>query len=135
MTDGLSLLQKAIYDLLIADAPLMAKVTGVYDFVPDNEPYPFIQIGEISSVDRSSQTAQGFDSLANVYVWSRPEDRGRKEVRDIQYDIYRVLHMANPTITDFSVVSFRFDFSEVIVDPDAVTYHGIQRFRIRLGGN
>lgn len=128
-------LQKDIYGQLTGDVTLMGKITGVYDFVPDNKGYPFIQIGEIDFSDWSTHTFDGFAGVITVHVWHRPGARGRAPLHDIMQDIYRILHKNLFSIPDHTVVSMRYDFSQIVVDPDAVTYHGITRFRILIGGN
>lgn len=135
MSDARLLLQKAIYSRLTTNAGLMAKITGVFDFVPDNQTYPFIQIGEIDFGAWDSHTFDGFDATITINLWHRPSSRGRAPLHDIQNDIYNLLHKHIFTITGFTVISMRFDFSNIIVDPDAVTYHGVQRFRLLMGGN
>jgi hypothetical protein len=135
MSDARLLLQKAIYARLTGNAPLMAKLTGVFDFVPDNQTYPFIQLGEMDFGAWDTHTFDGFDGTITINLWARPGSRGRASLHDIQNDIYNLLHKWIPTISGFTAVSMRYDFSNIIVDPDAVTYHGIQRFKILMGGN
>jgi len=135
MADGRLELQKDVYGQLIADVTLMAKITGVFDFVPDNQAWPFIQIGEIDFQDWSTHTFDGFEGNISIHLWHRPGSRGRAPLHGIQDDIYRILHKNLFSIPSFTVVSMRFDTSQIIVEPDAVTYHGITRFKILLGGN
>lgn len=135
MSDGRLLLQKAIYSRLTSDAPLMAKLTGVFDFIPDNQAYPFIQIGEVDFSPFDTQTFDGFEGMVTINLWHRSGSRGRAALHDIQNDVYNLLHKWIPSISGYTVVSMRFDFSNIIVDPDAVTYHGVQRFKILMGGN
>lgn len=135
MSDARLLLQKAIYARLTGDAPLMAKITGVFDFVPDNQTYPFLQIGEVDFGPFDTQTFDGFEGVITINLWHRPGSRGRAALHDIQNDVYNLLHKWIPSISGFTVVSMRYDFSNIIVDPDAVTYHGVQRFKILMGGN
>lgn len=134
MSDVRLNIQKRIYALLTGDATLMAKITGVFDFVPDNQAYPFVQIGEAEATDWSSHTFNGFDVLLQFNVWHRPGSRGRAPVLDIQNDLYRILHDQPLGVPDVDQIVMRFQTATVLVDPDAVTYHGISRYRLLLGG-
>jgi hypothetical protein len=133
MNNGRLELQKDIYGALTGDATLMAKITGVYDFVPDNTAYPFIQIGEVDFSDWGTQTFDGFEGVITINLWHRPGSRGRAPLHDIMHDIHRILHKNTFSIPGFTVALMRYDFSNIIVDPDAVTYHGVTRFRILMG--
>lgn len=134
MSDNRLELQKDIYAQLTGDATLMAKVTGVYDFVPDNKAYPFIQIGEVDFQDWSTHTFDGFEGTITIHLWHRPSSRGRAPLHDIMNDIYRILNKNLFSIPDATVVSMRFLNSQILVEQDAVTYHGVTRFRILIGG-
>jgi len=134
VADGRLALQKSIYSALTSNATLMGKVTGVFDFIPDNQAYPFVQIGEIDFNPFDTHTENGFSGTLQINVWDRPGSRGRAPIHDLNNDIYDTLHLAEPVIAGFSTLSFRFDFSQILVDQDAVTYHGINRFSFILGG-
>lgn len=135
MSDGRLELQKDIYGALTGNATLMAKITGVFDFVPDNQAYPFIQIGEMQFLDFGSVNTDGFEATLTIHTWGRPGTRGRAPIHDIQNDIYDTLHKNLFSIPGYTVLSSRFLNSEIIVEEDAVTYHGISRFRLILGEN
>lgn len=128
-------LQKDLYGALTGNATLMSKITGVFDFVPDNQTYPFVTIGDAEFTDWGTHTFDGFEGQVLIHVWARPGTRGRAPVHEIMQDIYDTLHKNEFSIPSFTVVLMRFDFSEILVEEDAVTYHGITRFRILLGEN
>jgi hypothetical protein len=132
-TDMRLQLQKQIYAKLTGNAPLMAKLTGVYDFVPDNKTYPYLQIGEADYTPWNTKTFQGFDGSLTINLWHRPGSRGRAPLHDIMHDVYNLLHNSSLTIANSTVVLLQMEFSNIIVDPDAVTYHGVQRFRTLMG--
>lgn len=140
MSDSRLALQKAVYARLTGNASLMAKVSNrVYDFVPqadeDGGPYPFIQLPQMQVEPFDTKTFNGFELRFTVNVWSRPGSIGQAEAHDLNNDIYDLLHKWEPTISGWKVVLFQFEFSDVIVDPDTVTYHGIQRFRIIMAAD
>lgn len=134
-TDGRVQIQQAIYAALTGDATLMGKITGVFDFVPDNQNYPFIQIGEIDFKDWDSHTFVGFEGEITINLWHRPQSRGRAPLYDIMADINNILDRNYFTIPGFSVIVMKYEFSNIIVDPDMVTYHGITRYKIIMGEN
>lgn len=128
-----NLLQQRIYTTLTADATLMALIEAVYDSVPDNEPAPFISFGEFNLGDWGSHTSSGVEGEIQLDVWS--EQTGKKEVLTIMNRLYEILHNIDLDITGFPTIVFRCALSTVLKDPDGRTHHGIQRYRIILGGN
>lgn len=131
MSNGPLKLQKAIYAALVGDATLSAKITGVYDSVPQSQSFPFVVIGEGDFEAFDTHTQNGFEGILTVHTWSR--GRGRAEVLDLQSDLYRILHENYFSLTGYRVIVNRFQFQQTLVDPDGVTYHGITRFRIMMG--
>lgn len=126
--DWLKEIQEQMYTTL-SDAELT-----VYDFVPDNEHWPYVTFGDPDTAAFDTQEYDGAEITYPIHVWHRPEDRGKAPVLEIQQTIYDLLHKTDFTLTCGSVVSMRFLNAEIVVDPDNVTYHGIQRFRILIGG-
>lgn len=126
-------LQKQVYSKLTGNAPLMAKLSGVFDFVPQTQAYPFVQIGEAEFSPWNTKTFNGFDGSLTINLWHRPGSRGRAPLHDIMHDIYDLLHNAAVSITGVTVVLLQFEISNIIVDPDSVTYHGVQRFHVIMG--
>lgn len=127
-------IQKAVYSRLTADTTLMALIQGVFDFVPDNKPFPFIRIGDPEFADWSSHTFDGAQGTYQIDIWSRPTARGKAEALTLAEHVKRILHRAPLSVTGYATCSFRFDQASCIVDPDAVTYHGIVRFKFLMGG-
>lgn len=123
-------LQVAVYTALTADATLMALITGVFDFVPDGKAFPFVTIGEAEFQDRGSHNTDGWTTVMTVNTWSRA--RGRKGAYDIMTEIDRILHNGSLTISGSRAIVLLRDTATVLVDPDAVTYHGVQRFKLLL---
>lgn len=127
--------QKTIYEVLTLDAPLMALVSGVFDSasVPQGQAFPYITIGETPMTDRSNHTTRGFAAEMTIHVWYQENGRGRKKVQDIQKEIDRLLHAQNVCIDGWNIISLRAIFTDVIIDIDNVTLHGIQRFNLLIG--
>lgn len=137
------LIQKAIFDKLVASTPLaglLAKSVvnktkpAIYDNVPQvadsgkDANFPYVSIGEDTLVDWDTVTSVGKEATLTIHSWSR--DRGRKEVKDIQGAIYDTLHLSSLMVTGYTTVLIVSEFSETLSDPDGITRHGIQRFRL-----
>lgn len=129
-------LQTKIYSLLAADATLIAMLangaSSINDNTPDNSEFPYIQIGEDTFGDWSAHDFDGFDGDITLHVWT--QGRGRKECKQIQDQIYAVLHNIDLSLTGRNTVSFRCSLSETLLDPDGSSYHGVMKFGFLLGG-
>ena len=134
--DALLPLQEELYGILIGDSTLTTLLGGnkIYDFIPDNEAFPYIHLGETTADDRGAQDHDGYTIFSTFDVWSRPSDRGKAEALTIMSRIRQLIHNADINVSGYTNVSCRYENSTVLVDPDCVTYHGIIRFRILLGG-
>ena len=60
-----------IYSTLTASTSLMNDVTGVFDDVPENTEYPYIVVGEETSVDNATKDLDGREYTIVIHVWSR----------------------------------------------------------------
>ena len=103
-----------IYTTLTGSAELMAKVTGVFDTLPQEQDSPYVVIGQLQALPgrllNESENAWSVD----IHIWSSYQ--GRKEVLEIA-DILR------------SVLSGYF-FEELVVQEDpSGWFHGILTVR------
>jgi len=121
--------QRTIYLALTADAPLMSMVTGVYDHVDQGTAYPYVVMGEDAAAEWDTDTEQGAESLLTIHTWSR--EKGRLQTKEIQQQIYEVLHRKELVINDAVFYSIFWEFSDSFLDPDGETRHGVMRFRLR----
>ena len=127
MSDHSLELQKSIFNALDGDSTLQNLVTDVYDFVPESTAFPYVKIGEETSLDNGTKTLQGNEHTLVIHTFSRY--RGSKEVKEIMSRIYALLHESSLSVSGASLVNLRFEFSDVIKENDGFTSHGIQRFR------
>jgi len=127
MSDHSLELQKSIFNVLDGDSTLQNLVTDVYDFVPENTVFPYVKVGEETSLDNGTKTLQGNEHTLVIHSFSRY--RGSKEVKEIMSRIYALLHESSLSVTGASLVNLRFEFSDVIKENDGFTSHGLQRFR------
>lgn len=128
MSDHSIELQKTIFDTLSGDSTITSTYgANVYDYVPDNSSFPYIKVGEETSVDNGTKTLQGNEHTLVIHTFS--QYRGSKEVKNIMSRIYALLHESSLSVSGASLVNLRFEFSDVIKENDGLTTHGLQRFR------
>lgn len=132
-------LQVAVRSILKASTALTSKLSGgpngILDAVPDEKPFDFVTFGDIVPVEADTHTWFGFTIDMTIDTWSRAVStgvRGKERPAAIMNEIYRLLHDCYPTVEGYEVMGFRQEMSNILVDPDGVTYHGIQRFKILL---
>lgn len=123
-------LQRAIYLALTGSERLMAQVEGVYDATPQDETFPYVTFAADSEEQWDTDDSHGFEAIAEIHVWS--QYRGQGEVKRIQQSIYNALHDVSLTVIRHHVVLCLWESAQQFVDPDGLTRHGVQRFRVIL---
>jgi hypothetical protein len=112
--------QAAVYARLKADSTLEALLapsildgtSGVFNDVPDNQAYPYIDIGE-NSTERpwntigGATTGIGFDDRIVLHICSRYQ--GNTEGSLILKEVMRLLNFYDLTVTGYSSVLCSFD--------------------------
>ena len=99
----------------------------LFDDVPQDTPFPYVTLGEVTTLDWSTSTELGSEHRFVIHTWSRYG--GRKEIKSIMSVVYDLLHDADLPISGHVLVNLRFLFSDVFRDADGETYHGVMRFR------
>lgn len=133
MSSSFGPIQEAIYTTLTGDAPLMSQITGVFDFVDENQAYPYVTLGETTSDDWSTFDRFGERSTATLHIWSRYD--GFLEVTNIANDVNRLLVRQIIALTDYEDVGIWYDSMTTIVSPDTFTRHGVLRYRLLVLSN
>ncbi len=124
-----SVTQTAIYECLKANAALATAVsTRIYDSVPQNVTFPYINIGEDIHTAWDAHYETGFSVSITVHVWSRR--RGRKETKLIQGLIYEALNRVSLHAVGYDFIAVDFDGSQSFPDADGLTRHGVSTFRV-----
>lgn len=135
-------LQTAIFDRLSANAPLQGllstytysnavTVPAIFSHLPqtnDNSIFPCIVIDYPLFNQNDTDTENGFDCTVLIHTWS--VERTYKECADVQTAVYNSLHRAELTVSDFRFSGISCELSEVFLDPDGISHHGVQRFRV-----
>lgn len=121
-------IQQAVFDRLASDSSLT-----VYDHVPEDAAFPYVVIGEDTHVPFDTDDSLGAESTVTIHVWSRY--RGKKEAKDMQGTIYDALTRQELTIDGYDLITIEFEYSDVLLDPDGITIHGVSRFRFIVDGD
>jgi len=127
-------LQEAIYTRLNNDSTLTSTYgASVYDEVPEGSSFPYVSIGETTALDYSTNDVDGSEQTMTLHVWS--QYRGTKETKNILDRLHDLLHDYSLSVTGANLINLRFDFSDLLRDPDGITRHGVIRFRAILLGS
>lgn len=121
---------------LKADATLAGLIStyasqpSVFTHVPQDlgEAYPWVSIYGVESNQFDNDATLGFDCTMTVHSWDNSRDMG--PINTIKKAIYDVLHNNTLTFTDYWSVEFCQEFQTTLRDPDGITLHGVQRFKI-----
>ena len=108
--------QKAIYDILVA-ADFGLNDPAIYDYVPTNEPYPFVAIGDIDY--RSWQTDESNGYRGEARIWAYSDKPGRRQVNDLIDVIDVALDRATPDMDNGHVITIDRISSATSVDVDS----------------
>jgi hypothetical protein len=100
----------------------------LFDANPQNEPYPYVVMGEVFARDWSDKFIPGQEVLSTIHIWSQYE--GRKEADEMADVIEQALTLSPLDLgPDFHAVVDSLDSYSLIIDIDGVTRHGILKFR------
>ncbi len=120
-------LQQAVYELLSQDSDLAALTSGVYDNPPPDASYSYITFGQTRSVDWSTKTTSGIQSLLILHIYSQVS---RKEVLLICDKIAEILQPGAINIPNQNLVVMHFEQNDIILEDDGITFHGVLRYRV-----
>lgn len=87
-------IQKAIYNMLVADSALMTLVNyRVYDTPPTNAVYPYIAIGNMTEIPDNTLDNIGYESTIMVSIYTKPDVSGFYEAKSIYAIVNSLLNM------------------------------------------
>ena len=134
MSIGQFALQTTIYSTLSNDNTLTNTLgAGVFDEVVEIASYPFVALGEETAIDYSTKDLDGGQFTINIHVWS--QYKGSKQTKEIMDRIHDLLHDSSLSVSGFNLANLRFEFSDILRDPDGITRHGVMRFRAIILGS
>ena len=130
----------AVIAALKAYYPLTALLTtyaatpAVFTHVPqDLKTYPYVVLFETGLDGDDNDCNLGFEGVFNIHSWS--DQRDMYVIGSIQKAVYDVLHHADLAMNGYTLVELHQEFSTILRDPDGITLHGVQRYRIILQTN
>ncbi|WP_086809809.1 DUF3168 domain-containing protein [Streptomyces reticuliscabiei] len=106
----------AVSAALSADSTLMSLVTGVLDWVPEDQPYPYIHLGESFETPADAHDRYGSEVLQTLHIWSRYE--GFAQGLTIATRIRQALDHAPLSIVGCRWTWTRFVSLQTLVDPE-----------------
>lgn len=95
-------LQEAIYTTLKNDTTLSTLVTDVLDYVPENQPTPYIVIGHFTENAENTFTETGRDIIARIHIWSTA--KGNEEGLNILDRVVELLDHTDIPVTGYNTV-------------------------------
>ena len=111
-----------------------ASLPAVFTHVPqDLNTYPYVVLYETGLDGNDNDAHLGFDGVLNIHCWT--DERDMAVIGNIQNAIYNALHNQELTMTGYNLGELHQEFTTILRDPDGITLHGVQRFRIILQTN
>ena len=133
MTIGVFPLQQAIFTAISNDNTITNTYGAtVVDEVVGSTTYPFINIGDDTITDYSTKDLHGGEITMTLHIWS--QYKGAKETKQIMDRLHEILHDSSLSVSGFNLINLRFEFMDILIDPDGITRHGVMRFRAVLLG-
>ena len=129
MTPGLAL-QGAINTTLRGASAVTTLVsTRVYDRVPQDVVFPFVQLGGVQGVDDGHGCGDEAEEVfIDVHVWSRAV--GKVEAQTIAGVVKSILHMQPPALaTGWRCVELMVRDTRTVTDTDVATTHVVMNVR------
>ncbi|WP_432193903.1 DUF3168 domain-containing protein [Streptomyces sp. bgisy027] len=109
-------LQDAVLALLTADTELMDLIKGVFDWVEEKQPYPYVVLGESVETPDNSHDSHGSSTVITLHVWS--QYLGYHEARTIANRLRALLEHRPLTIVGHRHVATYFVSQQTLTDPE-----------------
>ena len=126
----------AVTQLLKADTTLMSQVTGVFNFVPDNQLFPYVCINTTSPNQYQTMDRYGQDVTINVDVYGQTIGpnayQGSKQINDIMNSVQRLLSRTFFPIIGWSNLGCVGTYSNTLQNGKGLTYQGVMRFELKV---
>lgn len=117
---------------------LNGNLTGcaVFDsppFLPEGAPtttFPYCVIGNDTTRAWDTDDTRGASITLTLHFWARGQ--GFKGTKALMDQAYGILNRAVLTKPGYSTTDLLFEFSDTMSEPDGVTKHGVQRYRLTI---
>jgi hypothetical protein len=120
--------RKAVYARL--DAQL---TTPIYSFVPQDSAYPYVRIGDVTSVTQDTKTTEIQEYNVTIHSFDK-SIASSSPIEAIVANIYAALHNYALTISGYNVVLCRQENLNIFQqgEPNDRYWHAVQEFRIMV---
>ncbi|WP_397537873.1 DUF3168 domain-containing protein [Rummeliibacillus pycnus] len=127
--------QKAILDRLRGDGNITSllnkadKQSGIYDYVTESTPYPYVVVGEPSIDPFGVKNNDVADLTVTLHIWSNY--KGNSEA----YKILSAVHEAfiyKLAVTGYKTIKTSYSDARVFTDIDGIHRHGVFTLKISL---
>jgi hypothetical protein len=122
MSDGSFELQAAIVSILNGLVPALA-AGGVHAPAPQDNPLPYVEIGESDAVAADVQTRAGQAETVTIHVWTDPGSFA--PAKQIMSRIRDALHGKKLTVSGRSAALANVSSTRVFADDDGESVHGV----------
>jgi hypothetical protein len=102
----------------------------VYDSPPKTAAYPYAIVGDDAFIEFDTNTTVGRECITTVHVFDNYN--GKKRIKQIIGEIDNLLNRATLTAIGFHFIDCVFDSSDIFLDSDGKTYHGVILFRLLI---
>lgn len=132
MKSGEYTLQEALFTCLYSDSELMDKITDVYDTTPSDAVFPYVVIGETTSVPWDTMDFYGEEITCTFHVWS--QQPSKMETKEIVSLAMQALSKEPLSLgSGFCMEIVRPDMNQVFDDDlERNIKHGVVRFRFKI---
>ncbi|WP_121640608.1 DUF3168 domain-containing protein [Virgibacillus sp. Bac330] len=126
-------LQQAIYKRLANDIALNKKVTGVYDYVTKETPFPYMTIGEPNMSPFETKTSYSENIPWALHCYSM--NPGKREVMEILNLMIKAMTKESWIVEGFQVIKFNIEPNMKVIPPADVgfPYQGVLNVRFYIG--
>lgn len=126
MADASLALQGAINVRVRAQVPAVGG--RVFDRVPADVAFPYVELGEAQALDDGAQCHDGQELFATLHVWSR--EVGQVECKTIAGAVRAAVHEADLDLgAAFQFLEIAHQDTRYLKDPDGLTSHAVLTFR------
>ncbi len=103
---------------------------AVYDSPAKKPAYPYAVIGDDSFIEFDTGDTVGREVISTIHIFDNYD--GKKRIKEIFGEIDAALNRANFAVSGKDLINCVFEGSDIFLDADGKTFHGIINFKILL---
>lgn len=122
-------IQEALYERASADPVLSELEVEVFDYVDeDHRPRTYVVIGEAFTTPDNTHGSIGWTTVATLSIWT--EERGFRAAHVIKDRLIELFDHQPLEVAGFHHVETRFEFDQMLRDPQPTLRRALLRLRI-----